>query len=198
MSSMPARGNMVARTAGDLHGISSLVSDHSAEAALPTTGVAPAGADVISALVAAQFAAHAHVYQAVSRQVVAAQAMLAEIFGGHPHGTSGAVAPAAPSAPARGGEDEIGNAGDASHRLLAAAAAWDGLAANLHSTAASYASLIGKLVDKHWQDPVSASMAAGASHHVALLSNVANHAKQAGAHAEHAAGWLADRLFRSA
>ena len=37
-------------------------------AATPTTGVVPAAADEVSALTAAQFAAHAQMYQAVSAQ----------------------------------------------------------------------------------------------------------------------------------
>ena len=43
--------------------------------------------------------------------------------------------------------------------MLAAAAAWDGLAAQLHSTAASYGSVITGLAVE-WQGPSSASMAA--------------------------------------
>ena len=37
----------------------------------PTTGVVPAAADEVSALTAAQFAAHAQMYQAVSAQAAA-------------------------------------------------------------------------------------------------------------------------------
>ena len=40
-------------------------------AAVPTTGVVPAAADTVSALTAAQFAAHAQMYQAVSAQAAA-------------------------------------------------------------------------------------------------------------------------------
>lgn len=40
-------------------------------AAAPTTGVAPAAADEVSALTAAQFAVHAQMYQAVSAQAAA-------------------------------------------------------------------------------------------------------------------------------
>ena len=42
-----------------------------AAAAAPTTGVVPAAADEVSALTAAQFAAHAQMYQAVSAQAAA-------------------------------------------------------------------------------------------------------------------------------
>jgi hypothetical protein len=47
------------------------LSARNAAAAAPTTGVAPAAADGVSALVAAQFAAHAEMYQAVSAQAAA-------------------------------------------------------------------------------------------------------------------------------
>ena len=47
------------------------MSARNAAAAAPTTGVAPAAADGVSALVAAQFAAHAEMYQAVSAQAAA-------------------------------------------------------------------------------------------------------------------------------
>ena len=45
--------------------------DGSAASAAPTTGVVPAAADEVSALTAAQFAAHAQMYQAVSAQAAA-------------------------------------------------------------------------------------------------------------------------------
>jgi len=47
------------------------LSARNAAAAAPTTGVAPAAADEVSALTAAQFAAHAEMYQAVGAQAVA-------------------------------------------------------------------------------------------------------------------------------
>jgi hypothetical protein len=51
-----------------LSGIGSSLSAQNAAAAVPTTGVVPAAADTVSALTAAQFAAHAQMYQAVSAQ----------------------------------------------------------------------------------------------------------------------------------
>ena len=41
----------------------------------PTTGVAPAASDAVSALTAMQFAAHAHAYQSVSAQAAAIHQM---------------------------------------------------------------------------------------------------------------------------
>jgi microcystin-dependent protein len=51
------------------------MSAQNAAAAAPTTGVVPAAADEVSALTAAQFAAHAHMYQAVSAQAAAIHEM---------------------------------------------------------------------------------------------------------------------------
>jgi len=50
--------------------------------------------------------------------------------------------------------------GPGSAPMLAAAAAWDGLAAELSSTAALYQSVIGGLVSEGWLGPASASMVA--------------------------------------
>jgi hypothetical protein len=59
-------------SSGDLASIGSVMVAQSAAAAGPTTGVVPAAADVVSALIATQFAAHAQMYQA-------AAAMAAEV-----------------------------------------------------------------------------------------------------------------------
>jgi hypothetical protein len=48
---------------------------HNAAAASPTTAVMPAAADEVSALAAAQFTAHAQLYQAVSAQAAAIHEM---------------------------------------------------------------------------------------------------------------------------
>jgi hypothetical protein len=58
-----------------LQGIGSGVSAQNAAAAAPTTGVVPAAADAVSALTAAQFAAHGQMYQAVSTQAAAIHEM---------------------------------------------------------------------------------------------------------------------------
>jgi len=57
--------------AGTLQGIGSALNAQNLAAAAPTTGVVPAAADEVSALTAAQFAAHAQIYQAVSQQAAA-------------------------------------------------------------------------------------------------------------------------------
>jgi PPE-repeat protein len=64
--------------------------------------------------------------------------------------------------------------------MLAAAAAWDGLAAELNSTAALYQSVIAALLSEGWLGPASASMAAAVTPYMTWLSLT-------GAQAEHAA-----------
>lgn len=61
--------------------------------------------------------------------------------------------------------------------MLAAAAAWDELAAQLHSSAASYSSVISDL-SFGWQGPSSASMAAAASPYLAWMTVTAVQAEQ--------------------
>ena len=64
-----------------LQGIGSGVSAQNAAAAAPTTGVVPAAADAVSALTAAQFAAHGQMYQAVSTQAAAIHEMFVATLG---------------------------------------------------------------------------------------------------------------------
>jgi hypothetical protein len=67
---------MLSAAAGDLAGIGTEMSAADAAAAGPTGGVIPAAADEVSALTAAQFAAHAGSYQAVSAAAAAVHSML--------------------------------------------------------------------------------------------------------------------------
>ncbi|GBG36069.1 PPE family protein [Mycobacterium montefiorense] len=78
--------------------------------------------------------------------------------------------------------------GPGSGPLLAAAAAWGGLAAELYSAAASYGSLISGLTDGPWQGPSASAMLAAAAPQVAWLSQTAGQAEQAGTQAAAAAG----------
>jgi hypothetical protein len=71
MSYVTTQPEMLSAAAGDLHSIGSAVSAGNADAAAPTTGVVPAAADEVSALTAAQFAAHAQMYQDFSAQAAA-------------------------------------------------------------------------------------------------------------------------------
>jgi PPE-repeat protein len=78
--------------------------------------------------------------------------------------------------------------GAGSAPMLAAAAAWGGLATELYSTAASYQSVIASLTGGPWQGPASTSMAAAAAVHVAWLNDSAAQAEQTAAQAASAAG----------
>ena len=71
MSYMTTHPEMLSAAAGNLQDIGAAVSAGNAAAAAPTTGVVPAGADEVSALTAAQFAAHAQMYQDFSAQAAA-------------------------------------------------------------------------------------------------------------------------------
>ena len=78
--------------------------------------------------------------------------------------------------------------GAGSGPMLAAAAAWDSLAADLQSAASSYGSTVGGLVAGAWTGPSSMTMAAAASPFVAWVNGAAAQAEQAGAQAKLAAG----------
>jgi PPE-repeat protein len=77
--------------------------------------------------------------------------------------------------------------GPGSGSMLAAAAAWDGLAAELQSAASSYGTAVANLADGEWQGPSSASMAAAAEPYVTWMSTTAGQAEQAGNQARAAA-----------
>jgi PPE-repeat protein len=78
-------------------------------------------------------------------------------------------------------------AGPGPESMLAAAAAWNGLAAQLHSGAESYASVISGL-DGAWVGPSSTAMAAAAEPYVAWMSTTAGQAELAATQARAAAG----------
>ncbi|GAA45501.1 type VII secretion system ESX-5 target PE18 [Mycobacterium tuberculosis] len=75
MSFVTTQPEALAAAAGSLQGIGSALNAQNAAAATPTTGVVPAATDEVSALTAAQFAAHAQIYQAVSAQAAAIHEM---------------------------------------------------------------------------------------------------------------------------
>ncbi len=78
--------------------------------------------------------------------------------------------------------------GPGSAPMLAAAAAWEGLATELHDTASSYRSLITGLTDGPWQGPAAVSMAVAATSQVDWLTSTAGLAEQAATQARAAAG----------
>ncbi|MEZ0365176.1 PPE family protein [Mycobacterium sp. pUA109] len=77
--------------------------------------------------------------------------------------------------------------GAGSGPMLAAAAAWDDLAANLQSAATNYSSVISGLTGQ-WTGQASASMAAAASPYAVWMSTTATQAEQAATQARAAAG----------
>jgi PPE-repeat protein len=78
-------------------------------------------------------------------------------------------------------------AGPGSRPMLAAASAWDGLAADLESAASSYRSAISGLTSGPWLGPSSASMAGAAMPYASWMSTTAIQAAQAASQAKMAA-----------
>jgi PPE-repeat protein len=71
--------------------------------------------------------------------------------------------------------------------MLTAASSWDGLAAQLRSTASSYQSVITELTDGSWVGPSSTAMEAAATPYVAWLNAAAGGAEQTASQARAAA-----------
>jgi len=71
MSQLTTQPAAMTAASAALEGIGRALSAQNAAAAMPTTSVAPPAADEVSALTAAQFTAHAQMYQAVSAQAQA-------------------------------------------------------------------------------------------------------------------------------
>jgi PPE-repeat protein len=71
--------------------------------------------------------------------------------------------------------------------MLAAASAWNGLAAELHSVGEAYGSVISGLTSEPWLGPSSTAMEAAATPYVAWLNNAAGQAEQTAAQAGAAA-----------
>ena len=74
-------------------------------------------------------------------------------------------------------------AGAGTEPMLAAAAAWEGLADELSSAAAAFESVTAGLVGGAWQGPAAAAMTATAVPYAGWLSATASHAGQAAAQA---------------
>lgn len=82
MSFVTAQPEALTTAAASLSGIGSALTAQNAAAAAPTTGVLPAAADEVSVLTAAQFAAHATVYQEISAQAAAIHEMFVATLNG--------------------------------------------------------------------------------------------------------------------
>jgi PE family len=81
MSFVITRPDALATAAGQLNGFGSALAAQNAAAAGATTGLPPAGADVVSALAATQFNAHAALYQAVAAQAMAVHELFTASLG---------------------------------------------------------------------------------------------------------------------
>ncbi|MBV8861772.1 MAG: PE family protein [Mycobacterium sp.] len=81
MSFVTTQPEALSAAAGNLQGIGAAVAAQNEAAASPTTAVIPAAADEVSALTAAQFTAHAQMYQAVSAQAAAIHDMFVSTLG---------------------------------------------------------------------------------------------------------------------
>ena len=81
MSFVTTQPEMLTSAAGVLQSIGAAVAAENTAAAAPTTGVVPAAADEVSALTAAQFAAHAVLYQEISAQATAIHELFVSTLG---------------------------------------------------------------------------------------------------------------------
>lgn len=81
MSFVTTHPEALASAAAGLQSIGAAVAAENTAAAAPTTGVVPAAADEVSALTAAQFAAHAVLYQEVSAQATAIHELFVSTLG---------------------------------------------------------------------------------------------------------------------
>ena len=141
-------------------------------------------------------------YQAVSAQAAAIHDLFVRMLGASAASYAGTEAANAIAASLRGVEmramldfgvfpPEINSArmyaGPGSGSMLAAAASWDGLAADLRSQAANYSSVVSGLTSGSWQGPASTSMAAAAAPYTAWMNTTAAQAEQTAAQAKAAA-----------
>lgn len=78
MSFVTTQPEALAAVAANLRSIGATIAAQNAAAAAPTTGLVPAAADEVSALTAAQFAAHGQMYQEISAQATAIHEMFVQ------------------------------------------------------------------------------------------------------------------------
>jgi PPE-repeat protein len=78
-------------------------------------------------------------------------------------------------------------AGPGSSSLMAAASAWNGIAAELTSAAMGYDQIVTQLAGEEWLGPASASMAAAAQPYVTWMTTTAGQAEEAATQASSAA-----------
>jgi hypothetical protein len=81
MSFVTTEPEILSAAAGNLAGIGESMQAGTAAAAGPTTGVVPPAADMVSAFTAAQFAAHAEMFQQISAQAAAIHEQMVATLG---------------------------------------------------------------------------------------------------------------------
>ena len=202
MTFVTTQPEMLATAAGELVGVGSATAAQNAAAVAPTMGVAPAAADEVSALTAAQFASHAAMYQEVSAHAAVVHELVVDALEPAPI----RMPPPKPPTPAQRSErnatmtaafdfgafpPEVNSAkmyaGPGSASMLSAAAAWNGLASELRSQAANYSSIVSNLTGDGWQGRASAAMAAAAAQYMSWMNTTAAQAEQTAGQAQAAA-----------
>ncbi|KZS60830.1 PE family protein [Mycobacterium ostraviense] len=81
MSFVTTQPEALSAAAATLQGIGSALNAQNGAAASPTPGVVPAAANEVSALTAAQFAAHGEIYQVASAQAAAIHELFVKTLG---------------------------------------------------------------------------------------------------------------------
>jgi hypothetical protein len=81
MSFVTTQPEALTAAAGTLQVLGSGMAAQNAAVAAPTTGVVPAAADAVSAITAAQFSAHAQMYQAIGAQATAIHELFVNTLG---------------------------------------------------------------------------------------------------------------------
>ena len=76
MSFVTAQPEALSGAAGNLAGLGDAMAARNAAAATPTTGLAPAASDIVSAMTAAQFGQHGATYQQIAAQAAEVQEQL--------------------------------------------------------------------------------------------------------------------------
>lgn len=77
--------------------------------------------------------------------------------------------------------------GPGSSSMVAAASAWNGLAAELSSTAQGYVTTVTQLASQEWMGPASAAMASAVQPYIAWMTKTAAHAEQTASQVQAAA-----------
>ncbi|OBB95949.1 PE family protein [Mycobacterium sp. 852002-40037_SCH5390672] len=81
MSFLMARPELLDAASRELQSINNAVRESNSGTAAATTAVAPAAADVVSILTAAQFSRHGQLFQEISAQAAAVREQLATMLG---------------------------------------------------------------------------------------------------------------------